>query len=969
MKVFALLVGIDRYSFKPLNECVNDSKKIEDYLNSVKDRCDEVLIETLYNEQATKNAIVDKIKSHLYKANDEDVALFYYSGHGALESTDGLFPEEHDGTLDCLVPFSKTNTSSSDLLANKELRYFFHNMPHHPHLISVIDSCHSGNIVRSYVEESVDDHSAIRRLSGVFPPRPYDQFLFAGDTSVENRSNGSLTLDIPYKNSIHLAACLSSESSWEDSRGGVFTNYLLQLLHATNGNLTYLDIARWSKMTLLKMTSKKQTPKVTVQGKGKLNQNSSWLNFNPEGIISTDGQVSNNKKLGWVYNKGMLLGVKEGAEVIIKVDGEEITGKVKAVDVEYAILDLPMAAINKMDFNKSYQANTPLSTYDTLQLHINNIDDDQDIADAVAKVIEQQKGVGLVAKEEARFLVNCFNNMVYFSMPETEFQPLAEQIDYNSARLEAELLEQLLSFIKWNHFYSLENPSMDFKISPIIVEASSEEDKWNDVTNGILTLHPENREKEDTLLYQTFQIRVRNNTNEKLFVGVLTLNSDLSITSKPFDGNVIELSPKGTQGDSKLFYDHEDTEKSIAKIYLDAYKEVYNWSEEWFYYKFIVNNYEDFSSSIQNQSFLQDSLPPPLTITHPTRSAELKKAKGEGSTEELKEVSKKWGTCMTRIELKNPTFNLITAGLKTFLNEYLDSEALAPFIKELYFEDFWNGKAFEVRLKQNKYQSAEKATDSWMVKQMNKIYNTIRRRRFRRQRKNGGPIVVAEGDSWFLYPRPGVKDTLDYIMNDYAVYSLADAGDDVADYIKNNELITKVAELQPDFVLISGGGNDVLGSEIQSMLRQRVSDAKSPQAYIIEDVLDAKMKFLDESYRTFFSKIKVLVPNVKIFIHGYDYIQGKRDQEIIDKGWANKYMIEAGIMDFKERDHVIHFLVDRFNTILKGYEEEFDYVVYINNRNTVAYPEWMDEIHPNNIGYGKVAGNFLKRMKEFSSIS
>src|SRR5690606_27316241 len=110
--------------------------------------------------------------------------FFYYSGHGALESTDGLFPEEHDGTLDCLVPYSQTNTTSSDLLANKELRYLFHKMPHNPHLITVIDSCHSGNIVRSYVEASDNDNGAIRRLSGVFTPRPYDQFLFAGDTSV-----------------------------------------------------------------------------------------------------------------------------------------------------------------------------------------------------------------------------------------------------------------------------------------------------------------------------------------------------------------------------------------------------------------------------------------------------------------------------------------------------------------------------------------------------------------------------------------------------------------------------------------------------------------------------------------------------------------------------------------------------------------------------------------------------------------
>src|SRR5690606_17161928 len=114
----------------------------------------------------------------------------------------------------------------------------------------------------------------------------------------------------------------------------------------------------------------------------------------------------------------------------------------------------------------------------------------------------------------------------------------------------------------------------------------------------------------------------------------------------------------------KLFYDHKETDPSIAKVYFDPYKEVYNWSEEWVYYKFIINNYEDFSASIQNHSFLQPSLSPPLTITHPLRNALENTAKGEGSSEELQEVRNKWGTCITRIELKNPTFNVITAGLK-----------------------------------------------------------------------------------------------------------------------------------------------------------------------------------------------------------------------------------------------------------------------------------------------------------------
>ena len=39
-----------------------------------------------------------------------------------------------------------------------------------------------------------------------------------------------------------------------------------------------------------------------------------------------------------------------------------------------------------------------------------------------------------------------------------------------------------------------------------------------------------------------------------------------------------------------------------------------------------------------------------------------------------------------------------------------------------------------------------------------------------------GPIIVSEGDSWFQYP-VRLKDTIDHLMDTYAIYSLGAAGD------------------------------------------------------------------------------------------------------------------------------------------------------------------------------------------------
>ena len=53
-----------------------------------------------------------------------------------------------------------------------------------------------------------------------------------------------------------------------------------------------------------------------------------------------------------------------------------------------------------------------------------------------------------------------------------------------------------------------------------------------------------------------------------------------------------------------------------------------------------------------------------------------------------------------------------------------------------------------------------------------------------------------------------------------------------------------------------------------------------------------------------------------IFIHGYDYIRSAPGKRNIKKGWANKYMIKAGIKESSDRKKVIIYLVDQFNEML-----------------------------------------------------
>lgn len=80
-------------------------------------------------------------------------------------------------------------------------------------------------------------------------------------------------------------------------------------------------------------------------------------------------------------------------------------------------------------------------------------------------------------------------------------------------------------------------------------------------------------------------------------------------------------------------------------------------------------------------------------------------------------------------------------------------------------------------------------------------------------RKDGNKIILAEGDSWFLFPF-FIKDIVDHLIDkeDCAVYSMAYGGDWLTNIIYEGKYVEEVSLLSPDVFLISGGGNDLVGS-------------------------------------------------------------------------------------------------------------------------------------------------------------
>ncbi len=952
MKLYGLLIGIDDYATNKLHQCVKDISKVEQYLETLNNFFQEVNLKTLTNEKATKEKIVVHIQDFLSQASDQDVALLYYSGHGAQEETLGRFVDEHSGLIDCLVGYDG-DKDTGYLLADKEFRYLFSRFKNNPHLITVFDCCHSGDIVRNFIETDKGEVKA-RRLNGSFPARKYDEFIFSAEISEDSLRKEQFSSLIKYKNSIHIAACHSSESSWEDAQGGVFTRYLLQLLNAKNNKLSYQDITKWAKISLRDITSKKQTPLISVQGKGKMDHFTPWLNLCSKDDLDNVGKLLYNNSRGWYYSKGIMEGVKPGMELTVRKDNHTtFKTQVLEVNLEDSLVQDPLLDGVILDFNESYPVITN-THYSGINICINNFDFDAGAEEIIRLNLREFESAKITTRDGADFAINIFNQTAYLSLPQDEFRPLAVQIDLlqePETEVASALKNQLTALIKWHHYNTLDNIESGFEKTPIKVEIRIDEDShWQDVTSTELKLSTKEERTNDREFYQQYQMRVTNITKETLYVTCLVLSPDMSISADPFDNLTKQLKP----AESVLFY--QLLAESAAGWVLDNYKEVYNWEYDWTNIKFIVNNFEDLSASIGEM--LQNPLHNPLLLDN---------LKGMGPISELKPWKKVWDVYTTVLKLKNPTFNIVSGTLLSDWSRFIDNEILSPFINKLYFNTVQNGFVFETVNKPNATGDQEVNTKNIMgIKKNigNFLDDALRLRKFQKFRKKNPhlPILIGEGDSWFLYPFL-VKDTLDYVMEKYPLRSLAAAGDELQNYKKDGQLLKEIGRLKPKYVLLSGGGNDIIGPAIVDILKNGMPGGLTPKEYL-NDNFEKKMKNLDSLYHYFFNEIAKFGFVKQVFVHGYDYVLPEHEEKIIKNGWVNRYLMEKGVKAVSDRKLVINYLIDTFNDLLKAVSQQHKIATYLDMRTLVSQNEWFDEIHPNDVGFAKVGLKFVEAIDQ-----
>ena len=162
--VYAVLVGIDAYPppVPWLAGCRND---VSDLTALLQGRLGERLrLVTLLDRDATRQAIVDAMRTHLGRATAGDVALFSYSGHGSEEPVPKAFAAlEPTGRIQTLVSVDTGRRDADGVLirpiADKELAVLLGEIAAKgSHVVALLDCCHSGTGTRAVGVRSVSGY-------------------------------------------------------------------------------------------------------------------------------------------------------------------------------------------------------------------------------------------------------------------------------------------------------------------------------------------------------------------------------------------------------------------------------------------------------------------------------------------------------------------------------------------------------------------------------------------------------------------------------------------------------------------------------------------------------------------------------------------------------------------------------------------------------------------------------------------
>jgi len=962
-------------TFPPLGGCVNDINRVNEWLS--KDATIDLNAELLLNQWATKAAIVEKFEKHLSKAGKDDTVLFYYSGHGTVEKADKtVWTTEQDGRLEGIVCHYTEKKSGKFLLADKELRYLLNRLSTKTkaHIVAIFDCCHSGDNTRAAAGGGEDiiikKQVEFKSLSGArgddfltFPQREWKDFVFAKEFAPSAFKGKFLDDVMPPGRYLQIAACESNESALEVNGSGVLTAHLLEALNNTQGNLTYRDLVSRVRNAIRYRFG--QRPKLYTPNEHVDLAETGFLK-KPAGVTASQATLQYNTAGEFRINRGSTHHVEPGVTTItVKGKGSlSVTGHVTDVTLDTATVKFAttgdLSKVEKID--QTVTLNN-LSNR-VVRVQLDNRDLSDKALDALLKALNHPDSAPYIALEsdpkKADYTLLCWRGMLYFTKPGDVFRPLVMPVMAKAANANTLIVNQLRHISQWKFVEQLQNngngalPAHFLKTEIFAVDADGKETPLaaKDGQLPVKLYSVPNPNGPGVKWSGALKVKVTNQSSADIYVAAAYLSNDFSSnTAALLDPRVVTLEPK----QSKWLRDHKG---GVIKLKLDESTRLFNRQANEELLKIVYS-----SENFEVDALTLAALMTPDNIITSNRSG-LDDEAGEKSAEK-KAAMRGWNAYNMRLRIENPLYNKVD---QVELKDYIKADAkpeTAHFMIGLYFEN--SGLGGTLRLKPGLVDAAQKGifmdtvvsgANNWAHFWRNRDYVNAA------EKYPGRPKLVSEGDSWFQHPV--ITDIIDHVSKFYPIHCLAAAGDTLRNWIKDGKVLLAVEEVNPDALLLSGGGNDILGKGMRHFLADTFDDApegERPDRFFLP-LLAKELDALANIYRAVFAHFKLQRPQMPIIIHGYDYPR-PLPADSKATSWLGVYFTEKKNLREKDRAAAIRYMMDEFNARLKAAAAEFPETVhYLDLRGIVRDDQWADEIHPNDDGYQDIATMYIRKISD-----
>lgn len=230
-------------------------------------------------------------------------------------------------------------------------------------------------------------------------------------------------------------------------------------------------------------------------------------------------------------------------------------------------------------------------------------------------------------------------------------------------------------------------------------------------------------------------------------------------------------------------------------------------------------------------------------------------------------------------------------------------------------------------------------------------------------------IGLADGDSWFDYPLPvpptDVRDSLRDIGTPHPIIlKLAYAGDATTALLgvaKRNRLIAALKDPKNgpiDFIMFSGGGDDLIGDQFRFWLRDASVAHGDPRGGVNHELLSDILGVVLAAYADLAQIRQNFAPQALLLVHAYDFAIPSGEGVCSFGPWLKPSLDDRGWTKLADGSDIVRQILIEFKKRLLAFCATTPNAIFVDTQGTLVAKEWANELHPTPEGFRKIAEKF-----------